>query len=295
MANTPQPKTWRDVLPIHPAADLFPPIPEAELKELAGDIEAHGLQTPVVVWNPSEDPDDEDRYLLLDGRSRLDALALLGLLYVDQHGVIHLNKSWNGKTWVAHETPFELLARHRDGGDPYALALSLNLHRRHLTTEQKRDLIAKLVKAKPEASNLQIAKQVKADDKTVAKVRRQLESTSEIPKLEKTVGKDGKARKQRAKRKPRSSADRAEARCAAQWKAFTEAEQKTRPSDDNEMPTEEEADESWQKDLYDQACLLVERMADSTRQIFFAHIKRKYLSAGDDLDIPPFLRREASK
>ena len=142
MSNSPQPKSWRDVLPIHPAADLFPPILEAELKELAGDIEAHGLQTPVVVWNPSEDPEDEDRYLLLDGRSRLDALALLGLLHVDQHGEIHLNKSWNGATWLAYETSFALLARHRDGGDPYALALSLNLHRRHLTTEQKRKLIA---------------------------------------------------------------------------------------------------------------------------------------------------------
>jgi len=43
MANSSQPKSWRDVLPIHPCADLFPPIPEAELKELAGNIEAHEL------------------------------------------------------------------------------------------------------------------------------------------------------------------------------------------------------------------------------------------------------------
>jgi hypothetical protein len=192
MHNSSQPKNWRDTLPIHPAADLFPPIPEAELKELAADIEAHGLQTPVVLWNPSEDPDDEDRYLLLDGRSRLDALALLGLLYVDQHGEIHLNKSWNGTTWLAYG--IQLLARHREGGDPYALALSLNLHRRHLTTEQKRDLIAKLLKGKPEKSNREIARQTKADDKTVGKVRTELEATAEIPQLEKTVGGDGKSR-----------------------------------------------------------------------------------------------------
>jgi hypothetical protein len=50
------------------------------------------------------------------------------------------------------------------------------------------------LKAKPEASNATVAKQVKADDKTVAKVRRKLESTSEIPKLKKTVGADGKSR-----------------------------------------------------------------------------------------------------
>jgi len=192
MHNSSQPKNWRDTLPIHPAADLFPPIPEAELKELAADIEAHGLQTPVVLWNPSEDPDDEDRYLLLDGRSRLDALALLGLLYVDQHGEIHLNKSWNGTTWLAYG--IQLLARHREGGDPYALALSLNLHRRHLTTEQKRDLIAKLLKGKPEKSNREIARQTKADDKTVGKVRTELEATAEIPQLNKTTGRDGKAR-----------------------------------------------------------------------------------------------------
>ena len=194
MPNSSQPKTWRDVLPIHPAADLFPPIPEAELKELAEDIEAHGLQTPVVVWNPSEDPDDEDRYLLLDGRSRLDALALLGLLHVDQHGEIHLNKSWNGKTWLAYETPFSLLARHRDGGDPYALALSLNLHRRHLTAEQKRELIAKLLKAKPEQSDRQIANQIKASPTTVGKIRKDAEATGDVSKVDTRT--DTKGRKQ---------------------------------------------------------------------------------------------------
>jgi hypothetical protein len=42
----------------------------------------------------------------------------------------------------------------------------------------------------------------------------------------------------------------------------------------DEMPTEEEADESWQNDLYDQACLLLERMTDATKQRLFAHIDR---------------------
>src|SRR5262249_20792596 len=39
-------------------------------------------------------------------------------------------------------------------------------------------------------------KAARADDKTVGAVRRELESTAEIPQLEKTVGADGKARKQ---------------------------------------------------------------------------------------------------
>jgi hypothetical protein len=36
--------------------------------------------------------------------------------------------------------------------DPYEYVLSANLHRRHLTADQKRELIAKVLKAKPEAS-----------------------------------------------------------------------------------------------------------------------------------------------
>ena len=78
--------------------------------------------------------------------------------------------------------------------DPYTYVISANIQRRHLTSEQKRELIEKLLKAKPEQSNNQIAKQVKVNDKTVAKVRTGLEATSEIPKLKKTIGKDGKER-----------------------------------------------------------------------------------------------------
>src|SRR6266404_1786902 len=62
---------WRSHLKVHPAADLFPPLSEAELKELAANIKANGLLHAIVI--------DEDLNLL-DGRNRLDALALLGAL-----------------------------------------------------------------------------------------------------------------------------------------------------------------------------------------------------------------------
>lgn len=39
------------------------------------------------------------------------------------------------------------------------------------------------------------------------------------------------------------------------------------------MPTEEEAEEEYQQTLFDQACLLLDRMASETRQRFFAHIQ----------------------
>ena len=99
--------------------------------------------------------------------------------------------------------------------------VSLNLHRRQLDAEAKRDVIAKLLKANPEQSNRTIAKQVKADDKTVAKVRRDLESTAELPQLEKTVGADGKARKQPARkaRTPARDATKVQSADDAQFEA----------------------------------------------------------------------------
>ena len=81
--------------------------------------------------------------------------------------------------------------------DPYAFVLSANVHRRHLTAEQRRDLIAKVLKADPAKSNRQIAKQVKADDKTVANVRHDLEARAEIPHVE--IRTDTKGRRQPVK------------------------------------------------------------------------------------------------
>jgi hypothetical protein len=184
---------WRDHLPVHPAAELFPLMSEAELRELADDIKQNGLRASVAIR--SEDGS------LIDGRNRLDALALAGLLSVDDKGRLWI-KCWNGTTWFDDRRELKACII---SGDPYAYALSVNAHRRHLTAEQKRELIAKVLKAKPDQSNNQVAKQVKADDKTVAAVRRGLESTSEFPKLEKTVGADGKARKQRKEPKESGS------------------------------------------------------------------------------------------
>jgi hypothetical protein len=67
-----QPKGWRAVLPVHPAAELFPLMSAAELRELADDIKKHGLAEPVSLYD-----DRELGPCLLDGRNRLDALELL--------------------------------------------------------------------------------------------------------------------------------------------------------------------------------------------------------------------------
>jgi len=41
---------WRDILPVHPAADLLPLLPADELSALAGDIKLNGL-------NENQEPD----------------------------------------------------------------------------------------------------------------------------------------------------------------------------------------------------------------------------------------------
>jgi hypothetical protein len=201
-----QPFDWRAHLQVHPAADLFPLLSPDELKALAEDIKKNGLQTKIVMWTDSYSRPLE----LVDGRNRLDALALMGWLRPRE---IKRKKGESDEQYrrrVNHYCPIEVVLPEEclvgldlngdedvfaECGDPYAAALSFNVQRRHLTAEQRREVIAKVLKAKPEQSNRQIAKQVRADDKTVATVRRELESTAEIPQLENTIGLDGKTRK----------------------------------------------------------------------------------------------------
>ncbi len=56
--------SWRDVIKVHPAADLFPLMPEAELRELGEDIKKNGLTSPIVFFK------EGTSYSLLDGRNR---------------------------------------------------------------------------------------------------------------------------------------------------------------------------------------------------------------------------------
>src|SRR4030095_4903465 len=76
-------KSWRDVYKVHPAADLFPMLPEDELRKLGEDIKANGLRSPIVLWAPSNNEDDKE-FFVLDGRNRLDAMELVGLNIIDE-------------------------------------------------------------------------------------------------------------------------------------------------------------------------------------------------------------------
>jgi hypothetical protein len=66
--------SWRDVLPIHPAAELFPLMSRDELKVLGEDIRQNGLHVPVSVWKEQKNFPPR----LIDGRNRLDAMEAVG-------------------------------------------------------------------------------------------------------------------------------------------------------------------------------------------------------------------------
>ena len=99
--------------------------------------------------------------------------------------------------------------------DVYSLVLSLNAHRRHLTPAQLDEVIAKVLKARPELSHRQIGTMTKTDKNKVAKVRAKMEVTGAVAPVEKTVGADGKARKRSAKRKTDEAALRKGMRSAS--------------------------------------------------------------------------------
>ena len=152
------PQHWRGVLPVHPACDLLPPMTEGELRELGDDIKRHGLHTPVVIFT-----DQEGTEYLLDGRNRLGAMEIVGLPVV-----------------IDGELNPDIVHKISGNVDPVAWVLSANLLRRHLTNEQKTELIAKVLELKPNASDRQIAKETHTSHPTVAKVRSEQERRGKI-------------------------------------------------------------------------------------------------------------------
>jgi N6-adenosine-specific RNA methylase IME4 len=148
---------------------FLPPLSDNEYEALKADIAERGIMVPVEY--------DQDGNVL-DGHHRLRICDELGI------------SKWPRLTRTFAS---EL--------DKYTHARQLNLARRHLNQEQRRGLIADELRERPERSNNQIAQALGVSDTTVGTVRSQLESTSQIGKLETTVGADGKARP--AKRPPK--------------------------------------------------------------------------------------------
>ena len=108
---------------VHPAAEVFPMLPEDELQELAADIKEHGLSEALKVSNG----------FLVDGRNRLAACKIAGV-----------------------EPQFQEL----NGIDPVSYILSANIRRRHLNKGQQAMVVAKIY---PESEKRGVKSNIKID------------------------------------------------------------------------------------------------------------------------------------
>jgi ParB-like chromosome segregation protein Spo0J len=150
----------------HPLSAMFPPISEDDFAKLVDDVKANGLHQPIVRYQGK----------ILDGNNRQRAC--------DQAGIKPKFADFDG-----------------DDAQAQAYVISANIHRRHLSPEQRREIIATLLKADPGKSNRQIGEQTKTSHHTVEAVRTELEATGQLAQLESTKGADGKTRKRKGKPK----------------------------------------------------------------------------------------------
>jgi ParB-like chromosome segregation protein Spo0J len=163
---------WRDSITVRPLADTFPMMSDGELKELAEDIKKNGQREPVVFVEI-----DGER-TLIDGRNRLAACAMVGVT-----------------PWATTATELKNDAAVR------IYIISQNVHRRHLTPEQRQAHLEAVIIANPEKSDREIAREAKLPDhKKVGRARKKLESTGAIAPVQKRTGKDDKTRKLPAKK-----------------------------------------------------------------------------------------------
>ncbi len=152
---------------VHPLALAYPEMPRDEFEGLKQSIREHGLKEPIVLW--------EDK--VLDGRHRNRALKELV-----QEGAIKLTY-FKGYLYLNH------LCTHIQGafeneGEAKAYVDAKNLHRRHLTTEQKRQVITAALVADPARSDRQIATEAKVSPTTVGTIRKELEQAGDVSKLD---------------------------------------------------------------------------------------------------------------
>lgn len=150
----------------HPFAAMFPPILPEDFDKLVEDIKKNGLLQPITVFDGK----------ILDGNNRYRACMRVGV-----------------------KPRFTELVEASDA-QAKRLVISANIHRRHLSPDQRREIIAALIKADPSKSNRQIGEVTKTSHVTVGSVRTELETTGQIDQLNSTTGADGKTRKRKSKK-----------------------------------------------------------------------------------------------
>jgi ParB-like chromosome segregation protein Spo0J len=153
----------------HEAADGFDLMKGEPFDELVGDIQRRGLHVPITTVD-----DDNGGKVIIDGRNRYRACL--------KAGVEPKFTEFKGKD--------EEIVRY---------IISCNIHRRHLSPWERRDLLVKLLKLHPEKSNRSMAKAVGVSHPYVAKVRKELEKSGDVETV--STRTDTKSRRQPARKK----------------------------------------------------------------------------------------------
>ena len=131
---------------------------------------------PVVLYH------DGVRYWIADGFHRIEAARRCE--FKDIEAEVHEGKQADA-IWFA-------LGANREHGRP-------------MTRGDRSAAVKRALATFPDRCNREIARQIGCDDKTIAAARAAMESTAEIPQLERTVGADGKARPTKRTKEPSSA------------------------------------------------------------------------------------------
>ena len=135
-----------DDLKFHPLSEIFPLIEGDEFDGFVDGFKKHGLLQQIVL----------QQGMILEGRNRYRAGKALCYKFT-------------AKDFT--ELP--------PGKNPYEFVLVANVQRRHLTTEQKRDLALRLIRERPNDSDRKIALLLGMSNKTISTYRKELEEMFE--------------------------------------------------------------------------------------------------------------------
>jgi ParB-like nuclease domain len=154
---------------------VMPPLAPEDYAALEESIRTEGVHDPITV---------DENGTIIDGYNRAEIASRLGV-----------------------DCPRRVVKTGLSDAEKRAYAYTVNVTRRHLTGEQKRELVAQSLEAEPELSDREHARRAGVDHKTAGSVREELEGRGEIPHVEKrsdTKGRTQPASKPRTARRPRT-------------------------------------------------------------------------------------------
>lgn len=129
----------------------MPALTADEYRQLEDSILTHGIQVPVLM---------DEHGAPIDGHNRLEI--------ADKHGI---------------DCP-SIVREGLADAEKIALSISLNIDRRQLTREQRREIIAKSLTAHPDLTDREHARRTGASPTTVGTVRAKLENEGAVSKLD---------------------------------------------------------------------------------------------------------------